>query len=78
MIRAMIVAGETLWAGGAKPGQGKAGEGQGVIVVMSTEDGSKLGEFAVAEPPAAEGMAAAYGRLYVATRGGRLLCLGKK
>jgi len=50
----------------------------GVLYTLSAADGSKLAECALESPPVWNGMAAAGGRLYLAARNGRLICLGGK
>ena len=54
--------------------EGKKG---GSLWTMSTEDGGKLAERRLASSPVWDGMAAAAGRLYISTRNGKVLCLGK-
>ncbi|MFQ6132416.1 MAG: PQQ-binding-like beta-propeller repeat protein, partial [Armatimonadota bacterium] len=51
--------------------RGKAG---GVLWAVSTADGGKLGEIRLESPPVFDGMSAANGRLYLATRDGKVLC----
>jgi len=53
-----------------------AGCGAGGRTVFSTDDGKKLSSMDLAGACAWDGMAAAYGRLYVSMRDGRLVCLG--
>jgi hypothetical protein len=69
-VNAVLVAGDVLWTGG--PGA----EGGGLLARYAVADGSKLGEIALDEAPVFDGLAAAGGRLYVATRGGKVFCLG--
>jgi len=52
--------------------QGRKG---GVLWVLSTEDGRKLSEVRLASPPVYEGMATAYGKLFVALKDGSIICL---
>jgi len=42
--------------------------------VLSTSDAKKLAEYTLPGPPVANGMAAAAGRLFIATRDGKLTC----
>jgi outer membrane protein assembly factor BamB len=53
--------------------QGKAGA---VLWAVSAEDGKKLAGCEIDAPPIFDGMAAARGRLYIATIDGKVLCLG--
>ncbi len=55
--------------------EGRAG---GVLCVLQADTGKKLAEHKLSAPPVWNGMAAANGRLYISTRDGRLICLGKK
>ncbi|MHC4251071.1 MAG: outer membrane protein assembly factor BamB family protein, partial [Planctomycetota bacterium] len=65
-IAAMAVADDALFAIDAG----------GRLLVFSTSDGKKLSEQKLPGPPIWDGMAAAYGRLYIALADGRILCLG--
>ena len=49
-----------------------------VLRTVSAADGKKLSELRLDAPPVWDGMAAAGGRLYLATVDGKLHCLGKK
>ena len=55
--------------------QGKRG---GRLWCLATQDGEKVSELPLPSPPVYEGMAAAYGKLYVALRDGSVLCLDEK
>lgn len=50
------------------------GESGGLLCAVSPDDGGKLAEYRLAELPVWDGMAAAKGRLYLATQGGRVIC----
>ncbi|MBC8218389.1 MAG: PQQ-binding-like beta-propeller repeat protein [Planctomycetes bacterium] len=50
------------------------GKDGAVLWAVSAEDGAKLCEYKLASPPVFDGMAAANGRLYLATRDGRVSC----
>jgi len=86
--RAMLRSGTTLLVGGmplpadssdpADLAAAYAGEKGGLLWAASATDGSALAETALASPPVFDGMAAAAGRLYVATTGGKLVCLGNR
>ncbi|MFW6161531.1 MAG: PQQ-binding-like beta-propeller repeat protein [Planctomycetota bacterium] len=54
------------------------GQDGAVLWAVSTDQGRKLAELALPAPPVFDGMAAAGGRLLVATTDGRVLCLGGK
>jgi hypothetical protein len=54
--------------------QGKNG---GRLWVMDTRDGTQLTEIQLQALPVWDGMSAAYGKLYMATTDGRVLCLGR-
>jgi len=62
----MAVAGEVLFVI----------EASGRLLVLSTSDGRKLGEQKLPGPPVWDGVAAAYGRLYITLADGTVLCLG--
>ena len=49
-----------------------------LLWVVSASDGKKLAEYNLESPPVWDGMAASNGRLYISTRAGRVLCMGKK
>jgi len=75
-VEAMILAGDTLFAAGPtdrfrrRPG--------GKLWAVSAVDGKPLWERPLDSPPAAEGLAATSGRLYLTTTNGRVLCFGAK
>jgi hypothetical protein len=83
--RAMLKAGKRLFVGGTTdqidakdphaPFEGRKG---GVLWVMSGADGAKIAEYKLDAPPVWDGMAAAGGRLYLATADGRVICFGKQ
>ena len=53
------------------------GKKGGELWAFSTTNGEKLSEQKLNAPPVFDGMAAAYGRLYISTKDGKLLCMGK-
>ena len=55
-----------------------AGRKGAVLWAVSADDGKKLSELKLAAPPVWDGMAAANGRLYIATQDGRILCFAGK
>ncbi|MHC4354513.1 MAG: outer membrane protein assembly factor BamB family protein, partial [Planctomycetota bacterium] len=84
-IRAMVLAGKQLYVAGPPdvvpkddPMAAFEGRSGGCLWVVSASNGEKLAEYELDSPPVLDGMMAAQGRLYVAARGGRLICMGKK
>ena len=45
-----------------------------LLWAVSTDDGTRLAEYRLAEIPTWDGMAVANGKLYLSTTGGRVLC----
>lgn len=79
---AMLKSGDILYLAGPAAGEGmEAGEAAlrgrtgASLIALSASDGSTLSEVALPSTPVWDGMAAANGRLFVATRDGRLLAL---
>jgi hypothetical protein len=54
--------------------EGKEGA---LLWAVSAEDGERLAEYSLDSLPVFDGMAAANGRLYISTRTGQVLCMGK-
>ncbi|MHC4226791.1 MAG: hypothetical protein ACYSW0_05125, partial [Planctomycetota bacterium] len=52
-----------------------AGKEGAVLWVVSTQDGEKLAEYRLGSLPVFDGMAAAYGRLYISTQDGSIMCM---
>ena len=75
-IRAMVLADKVLFAAGPARGARK-GDPDALLLALSAADGSELARYPLESPPVLDGMAAANGRLYLATEDGRLLCMGK-
>jgi len=82
-IRAMVLAGETLFVAGPPdvldpedPYAAFEGRKGGVLWAVSADDGKKLAEYKLDSPPAFDGLIAAGGRLYLTTRDGRVMCMG--
>jgi outer membrane protein assembly factor BamB len=84
--RAMVLAGDVLFVAGtpahfppdhpaAKYEAAHAGKLGGVLWVASASDGKKLAQYKLDGAPSWDGMAAAGGRLYVATADGKVLCM---
>ena len=49
-----------------------------VLYAVSASDGRKPAEYKLDSPPVWDGMAAANGRLYLATKSGKVLCFDKQ
>ncbi len=84
-IVAMVLAGDTLFVAGPPdlidpkdPWAAFQGRKGGQLWALSTTDGKILAKHELPEPPVFDGMAAAGGRLYLSTTGGKLLCFGSK
>ena len=83
VARALVLAGKTLFVAGppdtGKPDEALAaalgGRKGGLLWAVGTADGKQLGEVKLASPPVFDGMAAAGGRLYLATLDGKVVCL---
>ncbi len=81
--KAMALAGDTLFVAGAPLvfdfddlGASYAGRRGAVLLATSTDDGSKLAEYKLDVLPAWDGMAAAYGRLFIVNQDGSIECWG--
>jgi hypothetical protein len=75
-VRAMLLAGKVLFVAGPNAELTGWGEGRGAkLLAISAADGAELGQADLDCPPVFDGMAAAYGRLYLALEDGRLACL---
>lgn len=84
-ISAMVLAGDRLYVAGAPnvvPEDDPLGAFEGRLGsrlwVVSTKDGSKLAEYELDHLPEFDGLIAARGRLYLVTRDGNVLCLGRE
>ncbi|MFQ6133411.1 MAG: PQQ-binding-like beta-propeller repeat protein, partial [Armatimonadota bacterium] len=81
LVRAMVLANQTLFVAGpperalrsVSAFEGKEGA---ALRAVSAADGTTLREYQLDALPVYDGMAAAHGRLYIATADGRLLCAG--
>ena len=83
-MRAMVLAKDTLFVAGAPdvldpkdPYAAFQGRKGAMLQAFSAQDGSKLGQYKLPDEPVFDGLIAAGGRLYLTTRNGRVLCLGK-
>ena len=81
--KAMVLAGDRLFICGAPdivpnddPEAAFQGRSGARLWAVSAEDGEKLAEYELERMPAFDGMIAAWGRLYIVTEDGRLLCMG--
>jgi hypothetical protein len=79
-VRAMILTDKVLFVAGhpADTGNGPAArdENKGALLMaISASDGTELAQYQLDSTPVFDGMAAAYGRLYVSMEDGSLLCL---
>jgi hypothetical protein len=76
----MVQAGDVLFvagspvAGGERSGTPRETD-KGLLMALSTKDGSVLGEVSLDSPPVFDGMAAAGVALYLSLEDGRLACL---
>ena len=82
-VRAMVQAPNVLFIAGA-PAEGGERSGtprntdKGLLLAVSTNDGSILGQLAMASAPTFDGMAAADGHLYLSLENGNVACLTGK
>jgi hypothetical protein len=81
----MVLAGQRLYMAGApdivpKEDPMAAFEGRlgARLWVVSVSDGEKLAEYKLDSLPVFDGLMAASGRLFIATKDGKLICMGKK
>ena len=79
-VRAMVLTDKALFLAGppaktrVEVATSSGGRGA-VLLALSVADGAELGRCRLEAPPVFDGMAAAYGRLYLATTAGTLVCL---
>jgi outer membrane protein assembly factor BamB len=78
--RAMLLAGDLLFGAGWKDSEkifaeNPHGENDSVLEVISAADGKTLRQYPLESEPVFDGMAAAHGRLYMATKDGKILCM---
>ncbi len=78
-IRALVLAGDTLFAAGWKDSvtvfdKDAGPEREPVLMAVSTADGKILAEYPLDACPVFDGMAAAYGRLYLTMKNGKVAC----
>ena len=83
-IRGMVLAGQTLFVAGppdvmddADPYAAFEGRRGAVLAAVSAADGLTLAQLKLESEPVFDGLIASGGRLYLATRDGRVLCMGE-
>jgi len=79
-VRAMVLADNVLFVAGppTDAGNGPAAREENqraLLMAVSASDGTELAQYQLDSSPVFDGMAAAYGRLYVSMEDGSLLCL---
>jgi outer membrane protein assembly factor BamB len=82
-VRAMVLADKVLFIAGphidTNDGQMDLDKSrESVLMAISASDGTELARYQLDSTPVFDGMAAAYGRLYVSMEDGNLLCLSEK
>ena len=82
-IRAMVLADKVIFIAGPRIDtsyeQKDLNESKpAVLIAISASDGSELARYQIDSTPVFDGMAAAYGRLYVSMENGNLLCMSEK
>ncbi len=82
-IRAMILADKVLFVAGPRMDTSDRQKGfnkssGAVLMAISASDGSELARYQLDSTPVFDGMAAAYGRLYISMEDGNLLCMSEK
>jgi outer membrane protein assembly factor BamB len=75
-VEAMVLAGQTIHIAGPKD-RNERDRGY-ILRSYDASRGTKVGEITLPGEPAFDGMAAAYGRLFVSLQNGQLLCLGAR
>ena len=84
-VKAMVSAADKLFIAGAPdvfdaedPLAALEGRKGGLLRAVAKTDGMKLAEYKLEAPPVLDGLIAAGGKLYIATRDGKLTCWAKK
>jgi len=82
-VRAMVLADNNLFVAGPSAevvmGPLAPDENQGsMLMAVSASDGKELSQYQLDSCPAFDGLAAAYGQLYVSMKDGSLLCMAEK
>lgn len=81
MVTGMVLSADTLFLAGAPDEADLAsieGANGGVMRAVSSTDGKTLAERKLESPPIFDGMIAAFGRLYLSTVDGKVMCLGER
>jgi hypothetical protein len=81
LARAMVLARNTLFMAGPPDvfaTDGPTDNKESILYVALAEDGRELARYKLDSSPVFDGMAAAYGRLYIAMEDGCVLCLTEK
>lgn len=81
-VRAMVLADKVIFMAGLLANEIDGADGPdesrgAALIALSANDGRELGRCALDSVPVFDGIAAAYGRLYVTLRNGSLVCLGE-
>jgi outer membrane protein assembly factor BamB len=79
-VRAMVLAGKILFVAGPLAGTDSApkqSNRQALLMALSASDGTELARYPLDCPPIFDGMAAAYGRLFISMTDGSLLCMAR-
>ncbi len=79
-VRAMVLTDKVLFVAGlpADAGHGPGGRDDsqgGLLMAISASDGTELARYRLDSSPVFDGMAAAYGRLYISSTDGKVLCM---
>jgi len=82
-IRAIVLADKVIFIAGPRidtsEGQNDLNEDRGaVLLAISASAGTELAQYQLDSTPVFDGMAAAYGRLYISMENGNLLCMSEK
>jgi hypothetical protein len=82
-FRAMVLAGDALFAAGWRDSvkifeKNPYEENDSVLMVVSSADGEVISECPLDAEPVFDGMAAAYGKLFLSLKDGSVLCLGNQ
>jgi hypothetical protein len=85
LARAMVLAQDTLFMAGPPdvfatggPAAAFTDDKESLLYAASAADGTELARYKLDSSPVFDGMAAAYGRLYISTRDGSVLCVAGK
>ncbi len=79
-VRAMVLAGKALFVAGPLVDADDTSEGsnrEALLLAISASDGTELAKYPLDCPPIFDGMAAAYGRLFISLTDGSLLCMAR-